>query len=166
MSSEPEIRPSRAGIAEEASAGRRRRIAATRFPSKELVADRSQGTQLATIQELAHYWATEYDWRACEARLNALPRFITEIDGVDIHFIHVKSRHENALPLIITNGWPGSVIGRQVLSQLQALGIDYGDVTSVPENNGLAAFDVGWQELGDQLAAQLSGRAVRKESRA
>ena len=88
----------------------RRRIAATRWPTKELVADRSQGVQLATMQELARYWATEYDWRKCEARLNALPQFTTEIDGVDIHFIHVSSQHENALPLIMTHGWPGSVI--------------------------------------------------------
>ena len=88
----------------------RRRIAATRWPSKELVADRSQGVQLATMQELARYWATEYDWRKCEAKLNALPQFTTEIDGVDIHFIHVKSPHEDALPLIMTHGWPGSVI--------------------------------------------------------
>ncbi len=88
----------------------RARIAATRWPSKELVADRSQGVQLATIQELARYWATEYDWRRCEAKLNALPQFTTEIDGVDIHFIHVKSKHADALPLIITHGWPGSVI--------------------------------------------------------
>jgi pimeloyl-ACP methyl ester carboxylesterase len=87
-----------------------RRIDATRWPAKELVDDRAQGVQLATIQELARYWATEYDWRACESRLNALPQFKTEIDGVDIHFIHVKSRHENAMPLIITHGWPGSVI--------------------------------------------------------
>src|SRR5690348_10916966 len=88
----------------------RRRIAATRWPSRELVGDRSQGVQLATLQELARYWTTEYDWRACEARLNALPQFSTEIDGVDIHFIHVRSEHENALPLIMTHGWPGSVI--------------------------------------------------------
>ncbi len=88
----------------------RRRIDATRWPSKELVTDRSQGVQLATLQELARYWTTEYDWRKCEARLNALPQFTTEIDGVDIHFIHVKSPHENALPLIMTHGWPGSVI--------------------------------------------------------
>jgi pimeloyl-ACP methyl ester carboxylesterase len=88
----------------------RRRITATRWPTKELVEDRSQGVQLATLQELARYWTTEYDWRTCEARLNALPQFTTEIDGVDIHFIHVRSRHENALPLIITHGWPGSVI--------------------------------------------------------
>ncbi len=88
----------------------RRRIAATRWPSRELVGDRSQGVQLETLQELARYWTTEYDWRACEARLNALPQFITEIDGVDIHFIHVRSQHEGALPLIMTHGWPGSVI--------------------------------------------------------
>ena len=87
-----------------------RRIAAMRWPSQELVADRSQGVQLATIQELARYWATDYDWRKCEAKLNALPQFTTEIDGVDIHFIHVKSPHENAMPLIMTHGWPGSVI--------------------------------------------------------
>jgi pimeloyl-ACP methyl ester carboxylesterase len=87
-----------------------RRIAATRWPTKELVGDRSQGVQLATLQALARYWTSEYDWRRCEARLNALPQFTTEIDGVEIHFIHVRSRHENALPLIMTHGWPGSVI--------------------------------------------------------
>src|ERR1700729_2011199 len=104
------VRPFRVDMPEESVADLRRRIVATRLPSKELVADRSQGAQLGTIQELAPYWATDYDWRACEARLNALPQFTTEIDGVDIHFIHVKSRHENALPLIMTHGWPGSVI--------------------------------------------------------
>jgi pimeloyl-ACP methyl ester carboxylesterase len=88
----------------------KRRVAATCWPGPELVADRSQGVQLATMRELTRYWATEHDWRACEAKLNALPQFKTEIDGVDIHFIHVRSRHENALPLIITHGWPGSVI--------------------------------------------------------
>jgi pimeloyl-ACP methyl ester carboxylesterase len=88
----------------------RRRITATRFPEKETVADPSQGVQLAFIQALAQYWATEYDWRKVEARLNALPQFITEIDGLDIHFIHVRSKHENALPLIVTHGWPGSPI--------------------------------------------------------
>jgi pimeloyl-ACP methyl ester carboxylesterase len=88
----------------------RRRIKATRWPSKEVVPDRSQGVQLATLQELARYWMTDYDWRNAEAKLNALPQFTTEIDGVDIHFIHVKSPHENALPLIMTHGWPGSVI--------------------------------------------------------
>jgi pimeloyl-ACP methyl ester carboxylesterase len=88
----------------------RARIATTRWPTTELVADRSQGVQLATIQELARYWTTSYDWRKCEATLNALAQFKTEIDGVDIHFIHVKSQHEDALPLIVTHGWPGSVI--------------------------------------------------------
>jgi pimeloyl-ACP methyl ester carboxylesterase len=88
----------------------RRRIAATRLPEKELVADDSQGVQLATIQELARYWQTDHDWRKVEARLNALPQFMTEVDGVDIHFIHVRSRHENALPIIVTHGWPGSII--------------------------------------------------------
>ena len=88
----------------------RRRILATRFPEKEPVADFSQGVPLATVQKLARYWATEYDWRKVEARLNALPNFITEIDGLDIHFIHVRSKHEDALPVIVTHGWPGSVI--------------------------------------------------------
>jgi pimeloyl-ACP methyl ester carboxylesterase len=104
------VRPFRIDVPEDALADLRRRIAATRLPSRELVADRSQGVQLATIQKLARYWATDYDWRACEARLNALPQFTTEIDGIDIHFIHVKSPHPGALPLIMTHGWPGSVI--------------------------------------------------------
>jgi pimeloyl-ACP methyl ester carboxylesterase len=104
------VRPFTVNFSEDSLADLRRRIAATRLPSKELVADRSQGVQLATIQALARYWTSDYDWRKCEARLNALPQFKTEIDGVDIHFIHVKSRHKNALPLIMTHGWPGSVI--------------------------------------------------------
>jgi pimeloyl-ACP methyl ester carboxylesterase len=104
------IRPFQGRIPEEALVDLRRRIAATRWPTKELVEDRSQGVQLATLRELARYWTTEYDWRTCEARLNALPQFTTEIDGVDIHFIHVTSRHENTVPLIMTHGWPGSVI--------------------------------------------------------
>jgi pimeloyl-ACP methyl ester carboxylesterase len=105
-----EIRPFHVEITEEALEDLHRRIEATRLPSRELVEDRSQGVQLATIQELATYWATEYDWRKAEARLNALPQFVTEIDGVEIHFIHVRSQHEDALPLIMTHGWPGSVI--------------------------------------------------------
>ena len=88
----------------------RRRIAATQWPEKETVADQSQGVPLATMQELARYWATDYDWRTVEAKLNALPQFMTEIDGLDIHFIHVRSQHANALPLIVTHGWPGSII--------------------------------------------------------
>ncbi len=104
------INPFRADIPQADLDDLRQRLAASRWPSKELVADRSQGVQLATIQELTRYWATDYDWRALEATLNALPQFITEIDGVDIHFIHVKSKHANALPLIMTHGWPGSVV--------------------------------------------------------
>ena len=104
------VRPFRVDVPEEALTGLHRHLATTRWPSRELVADRSQGVQLATIQELARYWETDYDWRRCEARLNALPQFKTEIDGVDIHFIHVKSPYEDALPLIMTHGWPGSVI--------------------------------------------------------
>ena len=99
-----EIRPFRVDVPEEELADLRRRIAATRWPEKETVADESQGVQLATMQELVRYWGTEYNFRRIEARLNALPQFITEIDGLDIHFIHVKSPHENALPLIITHG--------------------------------------------------------------
>src|SRR6201987_1338186 len=110
MSSETAITPFRVDMPEEAIADLRRRITAARRPSRELVADRSQGVQLATIQELSRYWATEYDWRRCEAKLNALPQFMTGIDGVDVHFIHVKSPHAGALPLIMTHGWPGSVI--------------------------------------------------------
>jgi pimeloyl-ACP methyl ester carboxylesterase len=104
------IRPFQVEIPEEQLIDLRDRIEATRWPHKELVDDRTQGVQLATVQELAGYWASDYDWRRTEAKLNALPQFKTEIDGVDIHFIHVKSRHENALPLIMTHGWPGSVI--------------------------------------------------------
>ena len=105
-----EVRPFHVDMPEEAIADLRRRIVATHWPHKEPVADQSQGVQLATLQELARYWANEYDWRRCEAKLNALPQFMTTIDGLDIHFIHVQSPHENALPLIITHGWPGSVI--------------------------------------------------------
>ena len=104
------IRPFQVSVSEEELADLRRRIAATRWPSKELVQDWSQGVQLATLQALARYWAAEYDWRRCEAKLNALPQFTTEIDGLDVHFIHAKSPHEDALPLIITHGWPGSII--------------------------------------------------------
>jgi pimeloyl-ACP methyl ester carboxylesterase len=107
---DPSIRPFQVNVPEEALADLRERIAATRWPSKEIVADRSQGVQLATLRELARYWASDYDWRKVEKKLNALPQFVTTIDGVDIHFIHVKSKHENAMPLIMTHGWPGSVI--------------------------------------------------------
>jgi len=135
MSSEPVIRRFRVDMPDEAIADLQQRIAATRLPGKELVGDRSQGVQLATIQELARYWAAEYDWRACEAKLNALPQFMTRIDGVDIHFIHVKSRHEGVLPLIITHGWPGSVI--------ELLGV-IGPLTDPAAHGGSAgdAFDL------------------------
>ena len=104
------IRPFRINVPEAELVDLRRRIAATRWPERETVTDESQGVPLATIQEVLRYWGKDYDWRKCEAKLNALPQFVTEIDGLDIHFIHVRSRHENALPLIVTHGWPGSVI--------------------------------------------------------
>ena len=104
------IRPFHVNVPEAELTELRRRINATKWPERETVADATQGVQLATVQALARYWGTEYDWRKVEARLNALPQFITEIDGLDIHFIHVRSKHENALPLIVTHGWPGSII--------------------------------------------------------
>jgi pimeloyl-ACP methyl ester carboxylesterase len=104
------IRPFRVNVPEADLADLHRRIQATKFPERETVPDATQGVQLATVQALARYWSTEYDWRKCQARLNALPQFITEIDGLDIHFIHVRSKHDNALPLIVTHGWPGSVV--------------------------------------------------------
>jgi pimeloyl-ACP methyl ester carboxylesterase len=129
------VRPFRIETSETELEALRDRIAATRWPSKELVVDRSQGVQLATIRQLARYWATDYDWRKCEARLNALPQFRTEIDGVDIHFIHVKSPHAAAMPLIITHGWPGSVI--------ELLGV-VGPLTDPAAHDGSAsdAFDL------------------------
>ena len=104
------VHPFRISFADEELDELRRRITATRWPEKETVADQSQGVPLAMTQELARYWATEYDWRRCEERLNALPQFITKIDGLDVHFIHVRSKHEGAMPLIVTHGWPGSII--------------------------------------------------------
>jgi pimeloyl-ACP methyl ester carboxylesterase len=110
MATDTTVRPFRVRFSEEALVDLRRRIADTRWPTRELVGDRSQGVQLATLKELVRYWATDYDWRKAEVKLNAYPQFVTKIDGVDIHFIHVKSRHPDALPMIITHGWPGSVI--------------------------------------------------------
>src|SRR5829696_7917980 len=129
------IRPFRVEVPQQEIDELRRRIDATRWPTRELVADRSQGVQLATTQELARYWTTEYDFGRVEARLNALPQFTTEIDGVDIHFIQVKSPHENALPLIMTHGWPGSVI--ELLETV-------GPLTDPPAHGGRAedAFDL------------------------
>ncbi|MES1175992.1 MAG: epoxide hydrolase family protein [Myxococcales bacterium] len=106
----PAIRPFRVGFSDAELADLRRRVNATKFPERETVTDFSQGTPLSTVQKLARYWGTEYDWRKCEAKLNAVPNFLTEVDGLDIHFIHVRSKHDNALPLIVTHGWPGSVI--------------------------------------------------------
>src|SRR5687767_7674401 len=129
------IRPFRFSASEEALADLRRRIAATQWPEKETVSDATQGVQLATMQKLAQYWANDYDWRKVEARLNALPNFITEIDGLDIHFIHVRSKHPNALPVIVTHGWPGSVT-----EQLKIIG----PLTDPTAHGGRAedAFDV------------------------
>jgi pimeloyl-ACP methyl ester carboxylesterase len=129
------IRPFRVETPEAELEALRDRIAATRWPHKELVEDRSQGVQSATIHKLADYWASDYDWRKCEAKLNALPQFMTEIDGVDVHFIHVKSPHPNALPLIMTHGWPGSVI--ELLEVV-------GPLTDPPAHGGDAkdAFDL------------------------
>ena len=109
-SKKTDIRPFRVNFPEAELTELRRRIKATKWPDRETVTDASQGVQLATTQALARYWATEYEWHKCEAKLNAVPNFITEIDGLDIHFIHVRSRHENALPVIVTHGWPGSII--------------------------------------------------------
>src|SRR5215472_1364139 len=131
VESASEIRSFQVDVPEEELADLRRRIAATRWPEKETVADQSQGVQLATIQELARYWATDYDWRTCEAKLNALPQFMTEIDGLDIYFIHVRSKHDNALPLIVTHGWPGSVI-----EQLKII-----DPLTNPEAHGGSEWD-------------------------
>ena len=104
------VRPFHVSVPEQDLLELRRRLAATRWPDREIVADQSQGVQLTTVRQLVSYWQNDYDWRKMEARLNALPQFVTEIDGVDIHFIHIRSRHENALPMVVTHGWPGSII--------------------------------------------------------
>jgi len=130
-----EIRPFTVNFPEEALTDLRQRLAATRWPNKELVSDQSQGVQLATLRALAGYWVTDYNWRKCEARLNALPQYMTKIDGLDIHYIHVRSKHQNALPVIITHGWPGSII--------EMLGV-IGPLTDPTAHGGSAedAFDV------------------------
>ena len=125
------IRPFEVNIPEAELTELRRRISAMRWPDRETVTDQSEGPQLATMQKLARYWETEYDWRKVEARLNALPNFIAEIDGLDIHFIHVRSKHKNALPLIVTHGWPGSII-----EQLKIIG-----PLTDPTAHGAAASD-------------------------
>jgi pimeloyl-ACP methyl ester carboxylesterase len=126
-----DIRPFQVDIPDEALEDLRRRIAATQWPEEETVADESQGVPLATMQQLARYWGTDYDWRTCEAKLNALPQFMTEIDGLEIHFIHVRSKHEDALPLIVNHGWPGSII-----EQLKII-----DLLTDPTAHGASAAD-------------------------
>src|SRR5256886_12698573 len=142
------IRPFRVSVPDEQLADLRRRIAATRWPESETVADDTQGVQLATMQELARYWMTDYDWRTCEARLNALPQFITEIDGLDIHFIHVRSKHESALPLIVTHGWPGSPI-----EQLKII-----DPLTNPTAHGATASDAFHVVIPSMAGYGLSGK--------
>src|SRR5215203_5914270 len=146
-----EVRPFRIDVPEEDLVNLRQRIAATRWPSKELVEDRSQGVQLATMQELARYWATDYDWRKCEAKLNALPQFMTEIDGLDIHFIHLRSKHEDALPLVVNHGWPGSII-----EQLKII-----DPLVNPTTHGASASDAFHLVIPSMPGYGFSGKPTR-----
>ena len=153
------IRPFRIHVPQAALDDLRRRIAATRWPDKETVADQSQGAQLARLQELVHYWGSGYSWRKLEAKLNALPQFVTTIDGVDIYFIHVRSRHANALPLLVTHGWPGSII-----EQLKIIG----PLTDPTAHGGSAedAFDVVIPSLPamDSLENRLAPDGTRRTS--
>jgi len=142
------IRPFSVDVPEEDLVELRRRIAATNWPEKETVADQSQGVPLAMIQELARYWATDYDWRKCEAKLNALPQAVTEIDGLDIHFIHVRSRHEDALPLVVNHGWPGSIV-----EQLKIV-----DRLTDPTAHGASAFDAFHLVIPSMPGYGLSGK--------
>jgi pimeloyl-ACP methyl ester carboxylesterase len=146
------IRPFHVNVPEEELTELRRRINATKWPEPETVKDQSQGTQQATVQALAHYWATEYDWRKCEAKLNALPQFITEIDGLDIHFIHVRSKHEDALPLIVTHGWPGSII-----EQLKII-----DPLTNPTAHGASATDAFDLVIPNMPGYGFSGKPTTK----
>ena len=145
------IRPFQVNVPEAELVELRRRINATRFPERETVADDSQGIQLAFIQALARYWVTDYDWRKVEAKLKALPQFITNIDGLDIHFIHVRSKHENALPLIVTHGWPGSVI-----EQLKII-----DPLTNPTAHGASASDAFHVVIPSMAGYGFSGRPTR-----
>ena len=145
------IRPFEVNVPQEDLDDLQRRVAAMRWPDRETVADRSQGVQLATMEALARYWATDYDWRRVEARLQALPQFLTEIDGVDIHFIHVRSKHEGALPVIVTHGWPGSII-----EQLKIIG-PLTDPTATRRERG------GRLRRGDPVAAR--PRVLRQADR-
>jgi pimeloyl-ACP methyl ester carboxylesterase len=155
--SDADIRPFRVDIPEAALVDLRRRIAATRWPAREVVTDQSQGVQLATVQNLAHYWQNEYDWRKVEAKLNSYPQFLTAIDGVDIHFIHVRSKQPNALPLIVTHGWPGSIIEQlkiiELLTNPTAHGASASDafdivIPSLPGHGFSAApTELGWDPI-------------------
>jgi pimeloyl-ACP methyl ester carboxylesterase len=145
------IRPFRVHVPEEALVDLRRRLAATRWPEQETVADRSQGNKLATMQQIVQYWRSGYDWRKVEAKLNALPQFITEIDGLDIHFIHVRSKHEQALPLIVTHGWPGSII--------EQLGII--DPLTNPTSHGASAADAFHLVIPSLPGFGFSGKPTR-----
>jgi pimeloyl-ACP methyl ester carboxylesterase len=148
---ESAIRGFRIDVPEEALVDLRRRIVATRWPDRETVTDQSQGVQLATMRDLARYWAADYDWRKCEAKLNALPQHITEIDGLDIHFIHVRSKHENALPLIVTHGWPGSII-----EQLKII-----DPLADPTAHGASASDAFHVVVPSMPGYGFSGKPTR-----
>ncbi|WP_406173393.1 epoxide hydrolase N-terminal domain-containing protein [Streptomyces sp. NBC_00996] len=152
----PAIRPFTFEFPEAELEDLRARIVATRWPEKETVADQSQGTQLETMKELARYWASEYDWRKAEAKLKALPQFVTEIDGLDIHFIHVRSKHENALPLIVTHGWPGSII--EQLKIIEPLT----NTSGLPEQDFRATFPT--VRAGAVLAPDASGMPALLES--
>ena len=157
ITTDVDIRPFHVNFPEEALVDLRRRIAATRWPAREVVTDQSQGVQLATVHKLARYWQNEYDWRKCEAKLNALPQFITKIDGVDIHFMHVRSKQPNALPLIVTHGWPGSIIEQlkiiDPLTNPTAYGASASDafdivIPSLPGHGFSAApTELGWDPI-------------------
>ena len=150
------IRPFHVNVPEAELTELRRRINATKWPDRETVPDQSQGVQLATIQALARYWGTEYDWRKVEARLNALPQFITEIDGLDIHFIHVRSKHENALPVIVTHGWPGSIT-----EQMKII-----EPLTNPTAHGASASDAFHVVIPSMPGYGFSGKPTRLGSRA
>jgi pimeloyl-ACP methyl ester carboxylesterase len=164
-----EVRPFHVDVPEEELADLRRRIAATNWPEQETVPDQSQGVPLAMLQKLARHWMTDYDWRTCEAKLNALPQFVTEIDGLDIHFIHARSQHEDALPLIVNHGWPGSIIEQlKIIDRLTnptAHGGEAGDAFDVvvPSMPGYGfsgkPTSTGWgPERMGQAWAELMGR--------
>ena len=154
------LRPFRVDVPEAELTDLRRRIVATRLPERETVTDFSQGVPLATVEKLARYWATEYDWRKVEARINAVPNFITEIDGLDIHFIHVRSKHENALPVIVTHGWPGSIVEQLKLIEPLTNPTAHGGTRSgcLPRGHSV---DAGLRLLGQTHHHRLGARAHR-----